>query len=244
MLELNLESFLSPIEDKELNQYKILAQLKNYSELFRKNKLYPSFSQLNQINNLLNSLLSEHPILSVPGSIKKTSSVKKAGINIINRAGENEDTSDTNDIIKWAKPLVEALMTEGQAIYEFVHSNIRIEPIKPEPSYRDEGYLIMPDYKNLQLLLIEYKSSFFDSNNKPVRSLKSKLLKQISIGHNETSITELGLNLIDKYGSLVNPDIFICKTDLDLPFRETLFPVIKSKLISVITQYLNKRYYL
>jgi len=244
MLELNLESFLSPIEDKELNQYKILAQLKNYSELFRKNKLYPSFSQLNQINNLLNSLLSEHPILSVPGSIKKTSSVKKAGINIINRASESEDTSDTNDIIKWAKPLVEALMTEGQAIYEFVHSNIRIEPIKPEPSYRDEGYLIMPDYKNLQLLLIEYKSSFFDSNNKPVRSLKSKLLKQISIGHNETSITELGLNLIDKYGTLVNPDIFICKTDLDLPFRETLFPVIKSKLISVITQYLNKRYYL
>ena len=244
MLELNLESFLSPIEDKELNQYKILAQLKNYSELFRKNKLYPSFSRLNQINNLLNSLLSEHPILSVPDSIKKTFSVKKAGINIINRSSENEDTSDTNDIIKWAKPLVEALMTEGQAIYEFVNNNIRIEAIKPEPSYRDEGYLIMPDYKNLQLLLIEYKSSFFDSNNEPVRSLKSKLLKQISIGHNERSITKLGLILIDKYGSLVNPDIFICKTDLDLPFRETLFPVIKSKLISVITQYLNMRYYL
>ncbi len=244
MLELNLESFLSPIEDKELNQYKILAQLKNYSELFRKNKLYPSFSRLNQINNLLNSLLSEHPILSVPDSIKKTFSVKKAGINIINRSSENEDTSDTNDIIKWAKPLVEALMTEGQAIYEFVNNNIRIEAIKPEPSYRNEGYLIMPDYKNLQLLLIEYKSSFFDSNNKPVRSLKSKLLKQISIGHNERSITKLGLILIDKYGSLVNPDIFICKTDLDLPFRETLFPVIKSKLISVITQYLNMRYYL
>ncbi len=244
MLELNLESFLSPIEDKELNQYKILAQLKNYSELFRKNKLYPSFSRLNQINNLLKSLLAEHPILSVPGSIKKTTSVKKAGINILNGSIENEDTSDTNDIIKWAKPLVEALMTEGQAIYEFVNNNIRIEAIKPEPSYKDEGYLIMPDYKNLQLLLIEYKSSFFDSNNKPVRSLKSKLLKQISIGHNERSITKLGLILIDKYGSLVNPDIFICKTDLDLPFRETLFPVIKSKLISVITQYLNMRYYL
>jgi hypothetical protein len=244
MLELNLESFLSPIEDKELNQYKILAQLKNYSELFRKNKLYPSFAQVNQINNLLNSLLSEPPILSVPGSNKKTSSVKKAGINILNRSSENEDTSDTNDIIKWAKPLVEALMTEGQAIYGFVYNNIRIESIKPEPSYKEEGYLIMPDYKNLQLLLIEYQSSFFDSNNKPVRSLKSKLLKQISIGHNETSITKLGLNLISNYGSLVNPAMFICKTDLDLPFRETLFPIIKSKLISVITQYSSKKYYL
>ena len=241
MLELNLESFLSPVEDKELNQYKILAQLKYYSELFRKNKLYPSFAQLNQINNLLNSLLSKHPILSVPGSNRKTSSVKKAGINILNGSSENEDASD---IIKWAKPLVESLMTEGQAIYEFVHSNIRIESIKPEPLYKDEGYLIIPDYGNLQLLLIEYQSSLFDSNNKPVRSLKTKLLTQISIMHNESAITELGLNLIYKYGSLVNPAVFICKTDLDLPFRETLFPIIKSKLLSVLTQYSSKSYYL
>ena len=241
MLELNLESFLSPVEDKELNQYKILAQLKNYSELFRKNKLYPSFAQLNQINNLLISLLSKHPILSVPGSKRIASSVKKAGINILNGSNENEDTSD---IIKWAKPLVESMMSEGQAIYDFVHGNIRIELIKPEPSYKDEGYLIIPDYGNLQLLLIEYQRSLFDSNNKPVRSLKTKILTQMIIGPNESSITELGINLIYKYGTLVNPAVFICKTDLNLPFKETLFPIIKSKLLSVLTQYSSKSYYL
>jgi hypothetical protein len=241
MLDLNLESFLSPVEDKELNQYRILAQLKNYSELFRKNKLYPSFAQLNQINNLLNSLLAKNTIISVPGSIKKTSSVKKAGINILNESSENEDTSD---IIKWAKPLVDSLLAEGQVIHEFVHSNIRIESMKPGPSYKNEGYLIIPDYNNFLLLLIEYQSSLFDSNNKPVRSLKTKLVTQISIRHNETSITELGLNLIDKFGSLINPDVFMCKIDLDLPFRETLFPIIKSKLLTVLTKNSSKRYYL
>jgi len=243
MLELNLESFLSPVEDKELNQYKILAQLKNYSELFHKNKLYPGFAQLNQINNLLNSLLSKQSNLSVPGSNRKTFSVKKAGINILNESSENEDTFDTTDIIRWAKPLVESLMTEGQAIYEFVNDNIRIESIKPEPSCKNEGYLIVPDYKNFQLLLIEYQSSLFDSNNNPVRSLKTKLLTQISIGHKDTSITKLGLNLIYKFGSLVNPAVFICKTDLDLPFRETLFPIIRSKLLSALTKYSSKKYY-
>lgn len=244
MLELNLECFLSPIEDKELNQYKILAQFKNYSELFRKNKLYPSLAQLNQINNLLNSLLAEHQILSVPGTIKKTSSVKNAGINILNDSSENEDISDTIDIVKWAKPLVDSLMAEGQVIHEFVHSNIRIESIKPDPSYKDEGYLIIPDYKNLLLLLIEYQSSLFDSNNKPIRSLKTKLITQIKIRHNEKSITELGSDLVNKYGSLVNPDVFICKIDMDLPFKETLFPIIKSKLLSILTKYSSKRYYL
>jgi len=244
MLDLNLESFLSPVEDKELNQYRILAQLKNYSELFRKNKLYPSFAQLNQINNLLNSLLSKHTILSVSGSIKKTSSVKKAGINILNESSENEDPSDSTEIIKWAKPLVDSLLREGQVIHEFVHGNIRIESIKPGPSYKDEGYLIIPDYNNLLLLLIEYQSSLFDSNNRPVRSLKTKLLTQISIRHNQKSITELGLNLIDQHGSLVNPDVFICKIELELPFRETLFPIIKSKLLTILTKNSSKRYYL
>jgi hypothetical protein len=241
MLDLNLENFLSPAEDKELIQYKILAQLKKYSVLFRKNKLYPSFAQLNQINNLINSLLSKHPIISVPDSIKKTSSENKEGINILNESGENEDPSD---IIKWAKPLVDSLMTEGQVIHEFVHSNIRIESMKPGLSYRDEGYLIIADYNHLLLLLIEYQRSFFDSNNKLARSLKTRLLKQISIRNNEKSIRDLGLNLIDTYGSLVNPDVFICKIDLDLPFRETLFPIIKSKLLTFLTKYSGKRYYL
>ena len=241
MLDLNLENFLSPVEDKELIQYKILAQLKKYSVLFRKNKLYPSFAQLNQINNLLNSLLSNNPIISAPDSIKKTSSENKDEINILNESDENEDTFD---IIKWAKPLVDSLMTEGQVIHEFVHNNIRIESMKPGLSYRDEGYLIVADYNNLLLLLIEYQRSFFDSNNKLSRSLKTKLLKQISIRSNEKSIRDLGLILIDKYGSIVNPDVFICKIDLDLPFRETLFPIIKSKLLTFLTKYSGKRYYL
>ena len=116
--------------------------------------------------------------------------------------------------------------------------------MKSGPSYRDEGYLIIADYNHLLLLLIEYQRSFFDSNNKLARSLKTKLIKQISIRHNEKSIIELGLNLIDMFGSLINPDVFICKIDLDLPFRETLFPVIKSKLLILLTKFSGRRYYL
>ena len=244
MLDLNLENFLSPAEDKELIQYKILAQLKKYSELFRKNKLYPSFAQLNQINNLLNSLLAKQPVISAPDSLNKAPSENKDEISLINESGINQDKPDTTDIIKWAKPLVDSLVTEGQVIHEFVHGSIRIEAMKSGPSYRDEGYLIIADYNHLLLLLIEYQRSFFDSNNKLARSLKTKLIKQISIRHNEKSIIELGLNLIDMFGSLINPDVFICKIDLDLPFRETLFPVIKSKLLILLTKFSGRRYYL
>ena len=244
MLDLNLENFLSPAEDKELLQYKILAQLKRYSQRFRKNKLYPSFAQLNQINNLLNSLLAKHPFISTPDSVKKATTEKKDVNGIIHEVGINEDTSETTDIIKWAKPLVDSLMAEGKVIYEFVQGNIHLESMKSGPTFRDEGYLIIADYNHLLLLLIEYQKSFFDSNNKLARSLKTKLIKQISIRHNEQSISELGLILIDMFGSLINPDVFICKIDLDLPFRETLFPVIKNNLLTLLTKFSARGYYL
>jgi hypothetical protein len=245
MQALNLDCFLPPIEDKELNQYKILAKLKEYSEQLHKNKLYPSFAQLNLINNFLDSLLSKYRNVTISSLSKiKSSSIKTSGVNIVNDSKSNEDTLEMIEIIKWAKELVGKLLDEGLAVYDFVSENISVEEVKPVPSYKDEGYIIIPDYQNSQLLLVEYISSIFNSNNKPVRSLKTRLLTQISIKPNESSITELGVDLIYKYGTLVNPAVFVCKTDLDFPFKETLFPIIKSKLLSALTKNSGKRFFL
>jgi hypothetical protein len=245
MQALNLECFLPPIEDKELNQYKILAKLKEYSEQLHKNKLYPSFAQLNLINNFLDSLLAKYRNVTITNLSKiKSSSIKSSEVNIVNDSKSSEDTLEMIEIIKWAKSLVGKLLDEGLAIYDFVSENMSVEIVEPEPSYKDEGYIIIPDYENSQLLLVEYISSIFNSNNKPVRSLKTRLLTQINIEFNETSITELGLNLIYKYGNLVNPAVFICKTELDFPFKETLFPIIKSKLLAQLTKHSTKRYFM
>ncbi|GBD88118.1 hypothetical protein BMS3Abin03_02052 [bacterium BMS3Abin03] len=242
MQALDLECFLPPIEDKELNQYKILAKLKEYSKQLHTNKLYPSFAQLNLINNFMDSFLAKYRNVTISTSSKiKTSSVKTSGVNIVN-AAEDEDTLEMIEIIKWAKSLVGSLLDEGIAIYDFVFENISIDAVKPQPAYKDEGYIIVPDYKNLQLLLIEYLSSLFSSNNKPVQSLKTKLLTQVALDNTGSSIKETGLNLISRFGNLVNPAVYVCNTDLDFPFRETLFPIVKSKLLSTLANYSSKGY--
>ncbi len=237
MQALNLECFLPPIEDKELNQYKILAKLKEYSKQLHTNKLYPSFAQLNLINNFMDSFLAKYRNVTISTSSKiKTSSIKTSGVNIVNDAKDNEDTLEMIEIIKWAKSLVGSLLDEGIAIYDFVFENISIDAVKPQPAYKDEGYIIIPDYKNSQLLLIKYLSSLFSSNNKPVQSLKTKLLTQVALDNTGSSIKETGLNLICRFGNLVNPAVYVCNTDLDFPFRETLFPIIKSKLLSTLIE--------
>ena len=140
MQALDLECFLPPIEDKELNQYKILAKLKEYSKQLHTNKLYPSFAQLNLINNFMDSFLAKYRNVTISTSSKiKTSSVKTSGVNIVN-AAEDEDTLEMIEIIKWAKSLVGSLLDEGIAIYDFVFENISIDAVKPQPAYKDEGY--------------------------------------------------------------------------------------------------------
>ena len=235
MRAVNLDYFLPPIEDKELNQYRILAQLKEYANLFHKNKLYPALAQLNQIDNLLNSLLYKYANLQISVSNQMNiSSIKTENVDI-DLDDDSSDKAVAVDLIKWAKPLVRSTMSEGLAIYEFVYDNIIIDSVGPLPSFKDAGYFVVPDYRSSQLLLIEYICSIFTSNNKPVKSLKTRLITQVTLENINTSITETGLNLIARYGDLVNPAIFICKTDLDFPFAETIFPIAKSKLLSLLS---------
>jgi len=243
MFALNIDYFLPPIEDIEYNQYKILSILKEYRKQFRKNKLYPAFTELNQIDRFLNTFLSKSSMSKSTDSKK----IKTLFPDEVESNNENEKSITQNDpeaieIIEWAKPLVESAMTEGYAIYEFVHSNLHIKSIEPMPSYRDQGYFIVHDYNDAQLLLIEYTCYFFESKRTPVRSLKTKLLTQVPFNENYSSPTELGIKLIEKYGNLVNPAIYICGSSIELPFSETIFPIAKSKLLSLLTRHQVKYY--
>jgi hypothetical protein len=185
---------------------------------------------------MLNSLLAKYVNKPITTQKKvKSSTPDTAKVNFLNGVSDGKDASDAIDLIQWAKPKVEATMGEAIVIYDFVYDNIYLESIKPEPAYRDEGYFIIPDYKNSQLLMIEYSILFIDSTNKPARTLKTKLINQVTLDSIHTSIMESGLRMIDKYNNLVNPAIFICKTVLDFPFWETLYPIAKSKLLSVLT---------
>ncbi|MEJ2505180.1 MAG: hypothetical protein P8Y81_02820 [Ignavibacteriaceae bacterium] len=243
MFTLNIDYFLPPIEDIEYNQYKILAILKAFRKQFRKNKLYPAFTELNQIDRFLNTYLSKSSLTKSTDSKKiMTLFPDNTEGNNENNNNESQDDPETVEIIRWAKPHVEATMTEGYAIYEFVQSNLRIKSIEPMPSYRDQGYFIVRDYNNAQLLLIEYSCYFFESKKAPVRSLKTKLITQVPCNKNYSSPTEVGIRLIEKYGDLVNPAIYICDSNLELPFSETIFPIAKGKLLSSLTRHQVKYY--
>lgn len=229
---LSLELFTEAQSDFETSQYKILAALKVISEDFQKNKIYPHLSHLIELHATLCDIRDRLQDLreKFPKRIKK--------IDFVNEEIEHEivfvsgsDLIETEDLIEWALPYIRAKIEEGKTIYEFADEEIKIQEVGIIPNYTDEGYLFVPDNEASKLLLFQYEVSVFESSTDNYRSLKTAFLKAIGKGRVHLSPNAIKLDLISENKELPNPATYAFNTDLQFPFRETVFPITKRKLM-------------
>lgn len=229
---LNLDLFTRVQSDFESQQYKILAALKAVSKDFQMNKIYPHLSHLVDLYKTLDDILNRLRDLrnEFPKRIKK--------IDFVNEVIEHEvvfvdgeDLSKVEDLIEWALPQIKAKIEEGKAIYEFVDDEIKLEEVGIVPNYTDEGYFFVPDNEESKLLLFEYELTVFESSQDKYRSLKTAFLKGLDKKGAHRSPNAIKLQLIDEHKKLPNPATYAFNTDLDFPFRETIFPITKRKLL-------------
>lgn len=230
--KLDIELFTHLTSDLEATQYKVLAGLKEMSEEFQKNKIYPHLSHLVDLHSKLSDILTSLRDLrsEFPKRIKK--------IDFVNEEIEHEvvfvagsDLAKVEDLIEWALPLIKEKIEEGKAIYEFVDDEIKLEEVGIVPGYTDEGYFFVPDNEESKLLLFQYEVTVFESSDDDYRALKTAFLKALEQQMAHLSPNSIKLDLINENKDLPNPATFAFNTDLYFPFRETIFPVTKRKLL-------------
>ncbi len=234
---LDLDLFTQVQSDYEVRQYKVLAALKKMSEDFQQNRIYPHLSEL---VNLRSTLLDIKNRLE---DIRNDFPKRIKNIDLVNEIIEHEvvfvdgsDLSKVEDLIEWALPHIEAKIEEGKAIYEFVDDEIRIEEVGIIPNYVDEGYFFVPDNEVAKLLLFQYEVSIFQSAQDQYRSLKTGFLKALHQGRAMLSPNSIKLDLIREHKKLPNPATYSFETELDFPFKETIFPVVKRKLLQQLAE--------
>lgn len=229
---LSLDLFTQVQSDFEKRQYKVLAALKHISEDFQRNKIYPHLSHLAELHHTLSDISKRLNDLrnEFPKRIKK--------IDFVNREIEHEvvfvdgsDLQKVEDLIEWALPYIEAKIEEGKTIYEYVNDKIFLEEVGIVPNYTDEGYFFVPDNEEDKLILYEYEVSIFKSAKDQYRSLKTQFLKSLAQGRALVSPNSIKLDLINEFKKLPNPATYSFQTELDFPFKETVLPVVKRKLI-------------
>lgn len=220
----------SSLEDRELNEYKVLNYLKNCRHDFNTNRLYPDLTELRLTASRLKTLLDQKTFHNNSYQyLLKKNGEHDSCISIGNDIFEN-----FADMVRWSLTKLIEVIEEGYVIYDFVSSNIEINMVGDLPEYYDEGYLVIPDNKADELMIYQYVCSLSLSSPIPLQSLNTRFLK--SIPNTKISLTSKKFrnDLITKINSNIDPAIFVCLTDLDFDIPHTILPVTKKKLLDVI----------
>lgn len=233
---LKFNPFLSSETDWELNQYKILGAIKIYRNEFRKKRIYPSLDDLLKLNTLLENLLiqnNNHPD-SFDEEIEELNLNNKE-LFIDSFEKTHPDPQIFFDLVKWALPYIKEVIEEGIVLYDFVERNIKIYQMGVLPAGKDEGYFIVPDNIEQIMQVHRFKCSLYSSNGKSSGNMNTRYLESIdkSIFNSPELIKHY---LVNTYKDYSNHAAFFCLTDLDFPFKESLFPVAKRKLIDFLTK--------
>ena len=237
MERISIESFFTSETDLEMNQYRILGGIREVRSNFDKKKIYPSLATLIELKRSIDKIKDERNNLDekFPKQLKgfdiKTQKVIYESSHNINH---NYNIEEIFTLIDWALPYINDAIDEGIVLFDFVEKNITLEQVGILPIYKDEGYFMVTDNPAFKLQIHRYECTLFSSGKENYRALKTKFVKserQVIIKRSAESIKH---ELIKERKDLPNPATFLFDSDLDFPFTETIFPVVKRKLMSHI----------
>ncbi|MCH9028808.1 MAG: hypothetical protein IH819_04170 [Bacteroidetes bacterium] len=237
MERISIKSFFSPETDWELNQYRILGGIKEVCIDFDKKKIYPTLAMLIKLKHSLDQIKEERNNLNdkFPRQIKGFDiNEQKIIYEPLGDLSHNDNIELIFTLIEWALPYITEAIDKGIVLFDFVDNNITLEQVGILPMYKDEGYFMVTDNTAFELQVHRYESTLFSSGKENFRALKTEFVKserQVIIRRSPESIKH---ELIKERKDLPNPATFLCDSDLDFPFEETIFPVAKRKLIAHI----------
>lgn len=221
------------IEDFETSQYKVLGALRKYSTSFNEKRIYPALAELIALKMKLTELVGKE------SELKSEFPKNIVGFDIENKKSIYENTyfsdrliEEVVEFINWSLPKINEMLEEGIAIFDFIDDNIALEQIGILPMYKEEGYLAIPDRQVGEIKVYRYESSIFSSQEEKYRSLKVNFLYSIpNLMLVDTISQTIKTELKNKFSDLPTPAVFSANTDLDFPFVQSIFPVVKRKFI-------------
>lgn len=234
-MNLDISQITSCGSDWETNYYTFLKTIQEWQTELIKNKLYPIIDYSSQLQKKFNDILNEN--IESKGWLDRE--VRGTFINdqlvVLEKAHQiSSQLEKLIDFVKWALEVNNGLLDEAEIIKQFVYDGIDILPLSESNKYRGKGYILIPDIKKRVYKIYLYELSISWTVDEPVEYLDLELLRSIPFDFAEQGPENL-MNQFVKYNQLLyDPMIYICKTEIDFPFNETIRPIVEYKLLEAI----------
>lgn len=235
MKQLSANWLTEGLIDAEYKKYILLAYLHEVRQHFDERRLYPFLSDLvYHYRSLLNLQQNKQAVSGqFPNKIKKVD-LDNFTIEYEKLMNDDRYMEEIESILNFAIPKIQEELTTGTEIYEFVETNINIQPVGIVPLNSDEGYLLICNGNLTDIQVFLYKVSIFDSAHEKFRSVKTNFVSSYARNLSNT-FENLKLNLIRQNKSLPNPATFAVQSACIFPLYETLLPVAKRNLMRMLS---------
>jgi len=233
MTTLDLKKLTSCGSDWESNQYKLLIKVKEWSLNFNKNKLFPSIEESIQLNLALEDLLRENIECKLWFDNEIRGRRTNERVIVYEKAHQvGHQLDKLLNFIDWALQLNRPVLEEGRIIKNFVDDNLVIKRVsRVEKNYHGKGYFSIPDNKNRMLNIYLYEIIWDWTQENLYQRISSNLVRAIPYNSFDNSVEEFMLNFVSYSKDMHEPVAFLIQSDLDFPFKETMFPIAEEKLL-------------
>lgn len=233
MTTLDIKKLTSCGSDWETNQYTILSKVKEWLFNLHKNKLFPSIEESIQLNLALEDIFNEN----VECKLWFDNEIRTRKINerfiVYEKAHQIGNQLDKLlNFVEWALKLNKPVLEEGRIIKNFVEENLLIKRVSTvEKKYHGKGYFVLPNNKNKLMNIYLYEMFWDWSENNLYQRIFSNLVRSIPRQIIQTPAEEIMIDFINHSQDLHEPVAFVFETDLDFPYKETIFPIAEEKLL-------------
>ena len=221
--------------DFEYKQYILLAYLKEVTENFQENKLYPKLSELLDHYKQLVAIKEnkQNIIASFPKRLKQID-IENLKLEYENFIADDVIMKEIESIVNYSMPQFEHYISEGKKIYDFIEKHINIYPVGVEPLYsKDGGYLLLKDGKNSGIKAYEYQIKLFEQSDVKYRGIYISYIDTYAKNLSNT-MQSIKVDLIHKNKKYPNPATYAMETDMTFPYEESFLPIAKRYLVKYI----------
>ena len=147
---------------------------------------------------------------------------------------DDELMNELEEIIHYSAGEMKTTISNGAEIYEFVETNLSINPVGLVPLDSQEGYFFLSAGNTRATRVYHYRLSIFERHSERYRSIKTSLIdnRLRSMVHTYEWLKQ---DLIRQRSELPNPAVYSIETELSMPVDETLLPIAKRCLVKFLS---------
>jgi len=221
--------------DFEYKKYLLLAYLQAVKSEFGKQNLYPVFSDLLMHYQNLQQVKAHKQLVyeQFPQRISRAD-FEKLELVYEKIVQDDETMQQLAEIIQFAAPLFNEMITEGKELYDFVERHLELRPVGITPIYYNEGYLFLETLPAKETQVYVYRITVFENTYERYRGINTRHLLTVRRGLVQTH-ENLKVQLLRERQELPNPATFVAVSKIPVPLEQALLPIAKRSLVKYVT---------